>query len=126
MNAFDKHHKDSIQFGYRCFDRLLLSGTMQSFQQPERVLGFFNTYCDGKAAGSPLEPRVPATKSAPARDCGWLKKVEYRPRNFPCKSVCDPARAAEASYILHSAAFARALAGLHQPSCGRASQACGR
>ena len=48
MNAFFEHHKDSIQFGYRCFDRLLLNGVIQPFQQPERVLGFFNAYRDGK------------------------------------------------------------------------------
>ena len=48
MNAFVKHHKNSIQFGYRCFDRLLLNGLIQPFQQPERVLGFFNTYREGK------------------------------------------------------------------------------
>ena len=48
MNAFVEHHKHSIQFGYRCFDRLLLNGLIQPFQQPERVLGFFNTYRDGK------------------------------------------------------------------------------
>jgi len=48
MNAFVEHHKNSIQFGYRCFDRLLLNGLIQPFQQPERVLGFFNTYRDGK------------------------------------------------------------------------------
>src|SRR5512132_2977825 len=44
MNAFYEHHKDNIQFGYRCFDRLLLNGLIQPFQQPERVIGFFNTY----------------------------------------------------------------------------------
>ena len=44
MNAFYEHHKDSIQFGYRCFDRLLLNGLIQPFQQRERVVGFFNTY----------------------------------------------------------------------------------
>ena len=44
MNAFYEHHKDSIQFGYRCFDRLLLNGLIQPFQQPERVVGFFNTF----------------------------------------------------------------------------------
>ena len=44
MNAFYDHHKDSIRFGYRCFDRLLLNGLIQPFQQPERVIGFFNTY----------------------------------------------------------------------------------
>jgi len=44
MNAFHEHHQDSIRFGYRCFDRLLLNGLIQPFQQPERVIGFFNTY----------------------------------------------------------------------------------
>ena len=48
MNAFVAHHKDSIQFGYRCFDRILLNGLIQPFQQPERVLGFFNAYREGK------------------------------------------------------------------------------
>ena len=48
MNAFFEHHQDSIQFGYRCFDRILLNGLIQPFQQPERVLGFFNTYREGK------------------------------------------------------------------------------
>jgi hypothetical protein len=44
MNAFVEHHKDSIRFGYRCFDRILLNGLIQPFQQPERVVGFFNAY----------------------------------------------------------------------------------
>ena len=44
MNAFHEHHQDSIRFGYRCFDRLLLNGLIQPFQQPERVVGFFNSY----------------------------------------------------------------------------------
>ena len=48
MNAFFEHHKDSIQFCYRCFDRILLNGLIQPFQQPERVLGFFNTYREAK------------------------------------------------------------------------------
>jgi len=48
MNAFCEHHKNSIEFSYRCFDRILLNGLIQPFQQPERVLGFFNTYRDGK------------------------------------------------------------------------------
>ena len=34
----------SIRFGYRCFDRILINGLIQPFQQPERVVGFFNTY----------------------------------------------------------------------------------
>jgi hypothetical protein len=48
MNAFYEHHQHSIQFRYRCFDRILLNGLIQPFQQPERVLGFFNTYREGK------------------------------------------------------------------------------
>jgi len=47
MNAFYEHHKDSIQFGYRCFDRMLLNAAIQPFRQPERVLSFFNTYREG-------------------------------------------------------------------------------
>ena len=48
MNAFVEHHAPSIQFGYRCFDRLLLNGLIQPFQQPERVIGFFNAYRGGQ------------------------------------------------------------------------------
>ena len=44
MNTFYEHHKDSIQFGYPCVERLLLNGLLQPFQQPARVIGFFNSY----------------------------------------------------------------------------------
>jgi hypothetical protein len=44
MNCFYEHHKRNIQWHYRCFDRILLNGLIQPFQQPERVVGFFNTY----------------------------------------------------------------------------------
>ena len=44
MNSFYDHHKDSIRFNYRCFDRILLNGLIQPFQQPERVVGFFDVY----------------------------------------------------------------------------------
>jgi hypothetical protein len=44
MNSFYEHHKDSINWHYRCFDRILLNGLIQPFQQPERVVGFFSTY----------------------------------------------------------------------------------
>jgi len=46
MNAFYKHHEDSIRASYRCFDRILLNGLIQPFQQPERVVGFFSFYRD--------------------------------------------------------------------------------
>ena len=42
MNSFYEHHKDSIRFHYRCFDRILVNGLIQPFQQPERVIGFFD------------------------------------------------------------------------------------
>ncbi len=48
MNAFFEHHQHSIHLSYRCFDRLLLNGLIQPFQQPERVIGFFNAYREGK------------------------------------------------------------------------------
>jgi hypothetical protein len=44
MNSFYEHHKGIIRWHYRCFDRILLNGLIQPFQQPERVVGFFNTY----------------------------------------------------------------------------------
>ena len=44
MNTFYEHHQDSIRCAYRCFDRILLNGLIQPFQQPERVIGFFSTY----------------------------------------------------------------------------------
>jgi hypothetical protein len=40
MNSFYEHHKDCIRFHYRRFDRILLNGLIQPFQQPERVIGF--------------------------------------------------------------------------------------
>jgi hypothetical protein len=44
MNAFREHHEHNIRASYRCFDRILLNGLIQPFQQPERVIGFFSFY----------------------------------------------------------------------------------
>jgi hypothetical protein len=44
MNAFREHHQHNIRFHYRCFDRILLNGIIQPFQQEQRVVGFFNAY----------------------------------------------------------------------------------
>jgi len=44
MNAFLEHHKDNIRFRYRCFDRILLHGCIQSFLDGARAQGFFWTY----------------------------------------------------------------------------------
>jgi len=48
LNTFYEHHKSSIKFAYRCFDRILLNGLIQPFQLPERVIGFFNAYRNGE------------------------------------------------------------------------------
>jgi hypothetical protein len=48
MNTFYEHHQHSIKLRYRCFDRILLNGLIQPFQQPERVIGFFNAYRNGE------------------------------------------------------------------------------
>jgi hypothetical protein len=39
MNTFYEHHQDSIRFAYRCFDRILLNGLIQPFQQPSASSG---------------------------------------------------------------------------------------
>ena len=44
MNAFYEHHKDSIRFGYRCFDRICSTALSSRFSSPRRVVGFFSTY----------------------------------------------------------------------------------
>jgi hypothetical protein len=44
MNAFLKHHQNSIKFTYRCFDRLLLNGCIRSFLEGARAQGFFWVY----------------------------------------------------------------------------------
>ena len=49
MNAFYEHHQDSIRFGYRCFDRLLLNGLIQPFQQPsDRILQHLSPAVSGE------------------------------------------------------------------------------
>ena len=54
MNTFYEHRENSIRFGYRCFDRILINGLIQPFQQPERVVGFFNTYCQLYPVSKPV------------------------------------------------------------------------
>jgi hypothetical protein len=36
MNRFEHHHRDSIRFGYSCFDRILLNGCILPFSHTER------------------------------------------------------------------------------------------
>ena len=34
MNSFYEHHQDSIRFGYRCFDRILLNASVDTQNRP--------------------------------------------------------------------------------------------
>jgi hypothetical protein len=64
MNSFYEHHRDSICWHYRCFDRILLNGLIQPFQQPERVVGFFNTYRTCSRADYELSPATSMSRFA--------------------------------------------------------------
>lgn len=44
MNAFLQHHKHSIKFHYRCFDRILINAAIQTFQEPVRAVYFFRDF----------------------------------------------------------------------------------
>jgi hypothetical protein len=69
MNAFYEHHQDSIRFGYRCFDRLLLNGLIQPFQQPsDRILQHLSPAVSG-------EPRRFARNRQPIPELGPLAKL---------------------------------------------------
>ena len=68
MNAFCQHHQNSIAFQYRCFDRILFNGLIPPFQQPERVIGFFNTYRHGQRVTRHL-----LRDSQPAAKAGWRR-----------------------------------------------------
>ncbi len=72
MNSFYEHHKDSIRFHYRCFDRILLNGLIRPFQQPERVVGFFDTFrfwmrrkVAAMSSSSPISKTRSPTRSSP-------------------------------------------------------------
>ena len=107
MNAFYEHHKDSIRFGYRCFDRILLNGLIQPFQQPERVIGFFNSYRHlypvsrgvlrgaaeqfqtwVKGAGRQLTPRL--SRHQRARATNLSTRISKAPRRIRLSSSSKP------------------------------------
>ena len=84
MNTFYEHHRDSIRFGYRCFDRLLLNGLIQPFQQPERVVGFFNTYRQLYPVSKPvLRDIARQYQSLGDRSCEGLGRTDRRAARTP-------------------------------------------
>ena len=40
MNSFVSHHRQAIRFGYSCFDRVILSGSITHLQRPGSVIWF--------------------------------------------------------------------------------------
>jgi len=44
MNAFYQHHRDNISFHYPCFDRILINASIQTFQEPIRIVYFFRDF----------------------------------------------------------------------------------
>src|SRR5437667_9218716 len=85
MNSFFEHHKDSIRWHYRCFDRILLNGLIQPFQQPERVVGFFNTYRQVYPVSRP-------TLRGVAEQFQWWLKDWSEKRNIPVLEPPDGRR----------------------------------
>ena len=66
----------SIRWQYHCFDRILLNGLIQPFQQPERVVGFFNTHRQ-------LLPGEPARTAEYCRAISTLGEGWSDKRNIP-------------------------------------------
>jgi hypothetical protein len=96
MNSFFEHHKDSIRWQYRCFDRILLNGLIQPFQRPERVIGFFNTYrgayrgLDCIGTGS-QDCRQPDLKVPGRALVGWSwRGLDRRPAGMALEIACWP------------------------------------
>src|SRR6266508_692227 len=44
VNGFVEHHRESIQFQYACFDRVLLHAIIQPLQRPPIIVGFLDRY----------------------------------------------------------------------------------
>ena len=69
MNAFSNITRVASRCTIVCFDRLLLNGLIQPFQQPERVTGFLNTYRDGKRTRNELSDIAEQYKNRAQMEC---------------------------------------------------------
>lgn len=85
MNSFYEHHKDSIRWHYRCFDRLLLNGLIQPFQRPEagarcRLLQYLPAALSGQPEHAARHCRAVSTLAegvvgkAEHPDCGGAER----------------------------------------------------
>lgn len=66
MNAFVRHHRDHVRFGYSCFDRILCRAAIQAFQHPGGIACFLRQHGQGKA----ITPHFLRTISSAYH--GWL------------------------------------------------------
>jgi hypothetical protein len=55
MNVFYERHKSSIEFVYRCFDRILLNGLIQPLPTTGASTGVLQ-YLSGWETGNPSDP----------------------------------------------------------------------
>ena len=92
MNSFYEHHKDSIRFHYRCFDRILLNGLIRPFQQPERVVGFFDTY---RQLYLPFSARVCLNQHHWLANRMREEGIGFRQSANACMGCADPERLQE-------------------------------
>jgi hypothetical protein len=102
MNSFYEHHKESIRWHYRCVDRILLNGLIQPFQQPERVVGFFN--CSSRRSSFATTSSFIAARHWTGLGSACLMPIEQSdsPTRSPCSSVTRSASTIEASCKLRS------------------------
>src|SRR5919204_4732311 len=66
VNAFVRHHRDHVRFGYSCFDRILCRAAIQAFQHPGGIACFLRQHGQGKA----ITPHFLRTISSDYH--GWL------------------------------------------------------
>jgi hypothetical protein len=82
MNSFYKHHRDSIRWHYRCFDRILLNGLIQPFQLKDKKIA-------GVPSMSWTRSRCRSTiRSVPRRRTCWQRRISATsPAAFTLASI---------------------------------------
>ena len=85
MNTFYEHHKSSIKFAYRCFDRILLNGLIQAFSATRASHRLLQRLSPGPAGYSQPPRRYRSTISELAQ--------EPLPEMGPADSGCTGGKA---------------------------------
>lgn len=87
MNRFVEHHRESIRFGYSCFDRIRLNAVIRPLQPPAIIVGYLDR-----------DRQVPAITKAYFRQVSesyhrWVEELAST-RGVP---IVEPPRARAAS-----------------------------